>query len=373
MLGPASERFRLMNSGEDPSLTYCSNCKNCDISCPQNVEVSLMNMMARNLHAKNSKPSFRDWMLAHGELEAKLASYFPAWLVNAGMGSPLGKSVLGALGVSRGMPFPRFAKKPFQAALKRFVQPPDLAKKVVFFPGCFVTAYQPQAGLDLIWLLNRAGYSVEIPRNFCCCGTPLYTNGFEEEARKNAAINLKEMAAWNAKGVPVITLCPSCSLMFKSEIPAVFPDLHEQFPAAAGDASEFLLRLLENGELDAPRTRAQECRIVYHAPCHLRAQGMGLPGYSILETLEGLHVQNANAGCCGISGTYGFKKEKYDIAMAVGSRLFETIRGADPEIVATECGTCQIQITHGTGKPCMHPVSILRHALEGKAIAGAAG
>ncbi len=369
MLGPASERFRLLNAGEDPSLTYCSNCKNCDISCPQNVEVSRMNMMARALYARSHKPSFRDWILAHGGLEAKIASYFPAGIVNACMDNVLGRSVLDRIGVSRQMDLPHFAGRQFPAAVKRYAQPSGLSKKVVFFPGCSVNAYQPQTGLDLVWLLNRAGYYVEIPGNFCCCGTPLYTNGFEDEAKRHALTNLREMHAWERRGIPVLTLCPSCALMFKSEIPSVFPDLYSEYPVNVGDAAEFLLRIMEKGELPgAPRSERKACRVLYHAPCHLRAQGTGLPGYSILSSLEGIHADNANAGCCGISGTYGFKKEKYDIAMAVGSRLFDRVREASPDIVATECGTCQIQITHGTGKACMHPVSILRHMLDGSGI-----
>ena len=362
MLGPASERFRLFNSGEDPSLSYCSNCKNCDISCPQGVEVSRMNMMARALYAKSHKPSLRDWLLAHGELEAKLASYFPAALVNACMDNALSRKALDAFGVSRKMYLPHFAGRQFPALFRRFAQPENLRKKVVFFPGCSVNAFQPQTGMDLVWLLNRAGYHVEIAKKFCCCGTPLYTNGFEAEARRHAAVNIREMHAWTRMGIPVISLCPSCTLMFNSEIPSIFPDLHEAHPVKVGNAAEFVLGLMEHGELpDAPR-KGKESRILYHAPCHLRAQGTGLSGFELLECL---HAENANAGCCGISGTYGFKKEKYDISMSVGSRLFEMVREADPDIVATECGTCQIQITHATGKACMHPVSILRHVLDG--------
>ena len=105
-------------------------------------------------------------------------------------------------------------------------------------------------------------------------------------------------------------------------------------------------------------------RAIYHAPCHLRAQGNGLPGLELLRRLPGVMVRNADAGCCGISGSYGFKKEKYDIGQEIGAALFKTIRESGAHIAASECGTCRVQILHGSGLPCLHPVSIVRQRLE---------
>jgi glycerol-3-phosphate dehydrogenase subunit C len=195
----------------------------------------------------------------------------------------------------------------------------------------------------------------------------LYTNGFEDDARKSAENNLAEMDRWYKEGVPVLSLCPSCQLMFK-EIPVYFPELAEKYTNTdIGDAMQFVIECIERGELDIENAADKSSlNIIYHAPCHLRAQGIGLPGLDILRMLPGVRAVNADAGCCGISGSYGFKKEKYDIAMAVGSKLFETIKDSGIEQVATECGTCSVQIKHGTGKPVSHPFNILRQRLEGK-------
>lgn len=367
MLGPASERFRMINNGEDDSLSYCANCKNCDISCPQGVEVSNINMLARAEYSHEHHPSFRDWILAHGELEAKLVSYFPAFLVNFGMTNPITKKLLDLMGVSKNADLPKFATKQFPALFKAYKQPENLTKRVVFYPGCFIKAYAPETGMDLVWLLNQAGYKVESPEIFCCCGTPLYTNGFEADARKNATKNLEELAAWKKAGIPVLSLCPSCQIMFKSEIPAFFPDLAAQMESTAlDDAMEFILGCIENGELNLSGADSTPLEIIYHAPCHLRAQGIGLPGFDLLQKLPGVRAVNADAGCCGISGSYGFKKEKYDIGMAIGAKLFDTIKDSGIKQVATECGTCKVQIIHGTGNPCDHPLTILRRRLNKK-------
>ena len=366
MLGPASERFRLLNDGEDSSLTYCANCKNCDISCPQGVGVSNINMLARAAYAKKHRPSFRDWILAHGELESRLAGIFPAALANFGMANPISKCILDKIGISKKADLPRFASKQLAAAFKAYKQPEQLSKKVVLFPGCFIKAYAPQTGMDFVWLLNKAGYRVELPDAFCCCGTPLYTNGFADDARKNAEKNLAEMRKWKEQGIKVLALCPSCELMFKEELPVFFPDLAHDGASYLENGEEFVLGCISRGELviDAPGNAMKDKKIIYHAPCHLRALGSGMPGLDMLGSIPGLKVSSASAGCCGISGSYGFKKEKYDISMAIGSKLFQSIKNSNADLAATECGTCKVQIMHGTAMPCEHPVSILKHYLE---------
>ena len=85
-----------------------------------------------------------------------------------------------------------------------------------------------------------------------------------------------------------------------------------------------------------------------------------------LRRLEGVPVENADAGCCGISDSYGFKKEKYDITQTVGSELFDKVRESGAQAAVSEFGTCRVQITHGPGKFSLHPVSILRQRLEAR-------
>ena len=93
---------------------------------------------------------------------------------------------------------------------------------------------------------------------------------------------------------------------------------------------------MDRGELVLPEPGAagRTLSVVYHAPCHLRAQGMGLPGLELLRRIPGVSVSNANAGCCGISGSYGFKKEKYEIAViGVGNVALDISRTTDRKSV----------------------------------------
>ncbi len=366
MLGPAQERFRLMGMPEEKSLHYCSNCKNCDIACPHNVPISTFTMMARAAYAKEHGHSLRDWILAHGADIAKYLGFIPASLRNFGMKNPFTRAALHALGVHKKAPLPSFASKTFTAQFRRLQQqlnPAMRHKAVVFFPGCYVDIYDPQTGLDMVHVLNKAGYKVIVPEDISCCGLPMMANGFGEHAQKSAIKNTRALTAWQEKGLPILTGCPSCALMFSEDIPHYFPEIKSTYGhVTLTDAQAFMLQCLDEGTLHL-KAQTEEKSVIYHAPCHLRAQGTGLAGFDILQRIYDRGVQNAHAGCCGISGSYGFKKEKYDIGMQVGNTLFSTIAQSSATLCSSECGTCRVQIEHGSKKPCLHPISLLKEAL----------
>jgi glycerol-3-phosphate dehydrogenase subunit C len=139
----------------------------------------------------------------------------------------------------------------------------------------------------------------------------------------------------------------------------------EKIASRIYDISEFLLELYDEGQLNTD-FKKQTGRYLYHAPCHLRVQGIGTPSLELVRMLPGVEVTDADAGCCGISGNYGFKADKYDIAMAVGSNLFETIKASGVTTVLSDCGTCRLQIAHGAGVKTLHPIALVRAAYDRK-------
>lgn len=367
LTGPSSERFRLFGQGEIESLDYCSNCKNCDIACPSGVQISVLNMLARAEACRLQKPPLRDWILGHGHSMAKLTSFIPQPLIRFGMTNPVTRWALDCLGIDKRAPMPVFEPESFQAKLRREKRraPANATRpqrgQVVFFPGCFVTDYDTRTGLDLVWLLEQAGYEVLVP-DFGCCGLPLIANGFFAGAEKAALANRELLLPYLAQKLPILTVCPSCTLMLSQEYGEFFtshPELADIAPQVQ-DACEFIAGLVEKGEL-ALSLQPSSDRLVYHAPCHLRAQGNGTPGLSLVRDLmPGVSIEDARAGCCGISGSYGFKKEKYDVATRVGSELFAVVRESGADYALTDCGTCRLQISHHTGLQSLHPLSWLR-------------
>jgi glycerol-3-phosphate dehydrogenase subunit C len=127
------------------------------------------------------------------------------------------------------------------------------------------------------------------------------------------------------------------------------------------DICEFLLGLHERGEL---RTdfRPVPVTVAYHAPCQQQGHNIGKPALDLLALVPELRVVEMDAGCCGIAGTYGLKREKYDIAMDAGRELFRQIGAASPDLVACDSETCRWQIEHASGVDAVHPIELLHRA-----------
>ncbi|MDR1659436.1 MAG: anaerobic glycerol-3-phosphate dehydrogenase subunit C [Desulfovibrio sp.] len=367
MTGPAFERFRLYGLHDDASVEYCSNCKNCDISCPSGVPVSTFNMLARAAYCKGRKIPLRDLLTGFSGDIGRLARHVPAFLLNFGMKSPVSRLLLDAVGLDKRAPFPSFAPLRERRRLSGRRQMPGPSGKrdaVALFPGCFVSYYEPWVGLDIITLLEKAGYDVIVPKDFVCCGLPLLSGGLMEAARKRAEQNRREVIRLAEQDIAVISPCPSCALMVGQEYQALFPaEGIGSGVAPVYEAAAFVLSLVERGRLDIAAARPVAGLLAYHAPCHLRALGMGRPGLEVLRQIPGVRIEDVNAGCCGLAGSYGMKKGRYEIGAQTGSALFAAIGETGAELCVSECGSCRTAITQGTGFSAVHPLSLLARAL----------
>ncbi|MFY9852454.1 MAG: anaerobic glycerol-3-phosphate dehydrogenase subunit C, partial [Terracidiphilus sp.] len=242
-------------------------------------------------------------------------------------------------------------------------------QRVVFFPGCFIRYNRPELGRVVINLLERNGLSVEVASSECC-GVPALANGNAAAARSVARANVKALARQVDSGLRIITACSSCGHMLKTAFGGILED-DKKFACAAKkisgntfDLAELLLMQADAGQLDTSFQHTA-LHLAYHAPCHQRSQGIGRPWYHLLRMIPGVTVEDMDSGCCGMSGTYGFKQEKYAVSMEIGKELFATIDVAQPDMVATECATCQMQIEHGTNFRAIHPAEILLQAYDG--------
>ncbi len=363
LVAPAHGRMHFSQEDIEESLNYCSNCKSCDRACPSGVAVSTLNMLQRAEYYKKHEHLRHEDMLAHGERMAKMVRMMPfgATFANIGMGMGKALGVFSALGLAGERDMPAYAATPFKDAFRRIKQPPA-AKKIVLFTGCYINDNEPQVGAAFVKVMNANGCEVLLDTEFNCCGSPLVVTGFLDEARAHADNNVKRILDWKRQGIPVITPCTSCSLMLKEEYHELFGE-HDMHEAAENvyDAFEYLELLQERGEFN-DNLKPSGQKLLYHVPCHLKSQAIGLPAANILEEYLGAQVQTADAGCCGISGNYGFRKDKYNISMKIGEKLFARVKQRDFDKVISDCGTCRMQIHHGTDiKPC-HPIELLAAA-----------
>lgn len=231
---------------------------------------------------------------------------------------------------------------------------------VLFFPGCYIKYNQPEVGVATVKVLEKAGYTVEIAQTGCC-GLPAVND--KAEAIADARNNILAMKAAVMDGCKIITACTSCGHTLKSRYVGLVSEDEELVKVAqliaanTYDLGELLLDLQAEGKLEQkPITSSR--RLAYHAPCHLKAQGIGKPWVKLLQCIPGLEIVDVDNGCCGMSGTYGFKNEKYDISMKIGQALFASINECNPDQVITECATCRLQIEQGTKQQTFHPVEI---------------
>jgi glycerol-3-phosphate dehydrogenase subunit C len=92
------------------------------------------------------------------------------------------------------------------------------------------------------------------------------------------------------------------------------------------------------------------------------AQQIGSPGLELLGEIPGVEVIDLAAGCCGMAGTFGMKASTYELSMRVGGPLFDRVAEVAPDLLASECSTCRMQLSHGTGVEAVHPVTLLAEA-----------
>jgi glycerol-3-phosphate dehydrogenase subunit C len=215
----------------------------------------------------------------------------------------------------------------------------------------------------VVGVLEHNGIHVVVPKQGCC-GLPLQSNGNFKTAREYTRRLVANLAPHAREGLDIVTNSTSCGLMLKREAHEILGVEDEDLRVVSArtyDLCEYLLGLHERGELKTdfgplPLT------VPYHAPCQQRGHGIGKPALDLLALVPDLRVVDLDAACCGIAGTYGLKKEKYAIGMAVGDPLFRGVRAAEPDLSACDSESCRWQIERATEVRSVHPVELLHMA-----------
>ena len=363
--GPDGERLRL----KDPyffnqALKYCLNCKRCEVACPSGVNVADIIQAAR-IRYDHTPPKLRDRMLANTDFMGRLARPF-APLVNGMTGLGVSKAVLDAtLAIDRHRTFPKYSGRSFEGWLKRRAkEQARYERQVAYFHGCYVNYNYPQLGKDFVKVMNALGVGVQLLDKEKCCGVALIANGMAKQAAKHADKNIRAIQAAVDKGLNVLTTSSTCTFTIRDEYPHLLQKENDGIRDSLLLATRYIYQLLESGTAQLKFKENYRARIAYHTPCHLEKLGWGIFSYELLKMIPGVEFTLLDSNCCGISGTYGFKKENYEASQAIGKPLFDQIRSLKPDFVACDCETCKWQIEMSTGYTVKHPVSILAEAIE---------
>ncbi|MDR2349010.1 MAG: anaerobic glycerol-3-phosphate dehydrogenase subunit C [Deltaproteobacteria bacterium] len=362
--GPDGERQRLRDASfYNETLKHCTNCKRCEVACPSDVRIGDVIALAREKHAKRSF-SPRDAILSHTDFTGSLCSSLaPAVNFVCGL-KPARYFMEKFLGIPAWRTFPKYSWQTFRSRWFNGAPPQDEYDETVsFFHGCFANYNNPSLGIDSVRLLNALGAGVRLLEEERCCGVPLMASGFFDDAKKNALANKAEIERALEKTDKVLCASSTCVMTVRDE----YPDVLGVDNAAWRDKFDLLTRhayrLLERGK--TPRFKPLEITVAYHTACHMEKLGWSAYSIELLKLVPGLKIILLPSQCCGIAGTYGFKRENSETAQKIGEGLFSDIRDSKAELVVSECETCKMQIEMSAGVPCENPVTVLARALAG--------
>ncbi len=350
-------------------VDLCYQCKLCYNHCPYTpphrweVDFPRLMLRARAAQARSAGVSLQDRLLGNTDLVGKLGS-LTAPLSNWMNELTVHRAFMQAtLGIHKDRNLPRYQRSTFSKWFhSRSGRTSPLAdtRKVALFATCQVEYHDPAVGRAAVRVLEKSGVDVSLPAQRCC-GMPYLDGGAMDEARALIRDNVRSLAAAVHDGRDIVSPGPTCSYMLKQEYPWL--DGSEEAKLVASrttDLFEYLARLHAGGHLNTEFSRPAG-KIAYHVPCHLRAQNIGTKSADVLRAIPGTEVAVIER-CSAVDGTWGFKKEYYELSMTVAKPLFDAVRASGAPTVATDCPLAALQIAQGTGAAPRHPIQVLAAA-----------
>ncbi|CRX38395.1 FAD-binding and (Fe-S)-binding domain-containing protein [Estrella lausannensis] len=350
-------------------LDLCLMCKGCKKECPSQVDMAKIKaeVLYQNQHKMGT--GIRSFLFGHMGLFLYGASML--WpLPQLLQGSSLERRFKKMMGIAEERSLPLPALRPF-TELFRAKKPRGDAAKVILFNDTFNQYLSPHIGLKAASFLEAHGFSVVSPP-YRCCGRTFISKGMLNEALGTAIRLVKTFYPYAQKGIPIIGIEPSCILTLRDEIPSLIqkqrPDLSPEAAAVAKAAmtfEEFLYGYLKEGGTILCKEPEKEVDVLLHTHCHDTAETGREPARSILKAVPFIKVQEAEEGCCGMAGSFGYEEEHFDLSMKIGElKLLPAVRRfTDSGVVVSNGTSCRSQIQFGTKKEALHMAELLHRYL----------
>ena len=362
-------------------VDQCYLCDMCYMTkCPYvpphawNVDFPHLMLRAKAVKFRRSGARFRDRLLSSTDALGRLATIpVVVQAVNGLNRNSFSRGVLEkALGVHRERELPEYATRKFRSSIAE--SRPFAVKdgkntpgKVAVFSTCYVNYNEPGIGHDLLALLAHNEIPYMIVEKEACCGMPKLELGDLDSVAALKEKNIPVLARLAREGYAILTPIPSCTLMFKQELPLMFPDDADTraVQEAMFDPFEYFVLRNRDGLLKKD-FRGGLGKVSYHIPCHARVQNMGQKTREMLEMVPGTEV-NTVERCAGHDGTWGVKREYYENSMKIGRPVFRQMAGVQPDWVSSDCPIAGRHIRQGMGDEApqarkAHPLTLLRKA-----------
>jgi Fe-S oxidoreductase len=361
-------------------VDHCYLCDMCYMTkCPYvpphewNIDFPHLMLRAKAARFKKQGAPTRDKILSATDKVGKLAGIpIVAQVVNAANRSKLGRSLLeSTLGVHRDAPVPDYHSNSARKQLRPLRgKSGDAAEatastrgKVVLYTTCYGNRNHPSIDTDLVAVFEHNDIPVALAEKEVCCGMPKLELGDLEAVAKAKETNVPMLAAMVDDGWDIVTPIPSCTLMFKQELPLMFPDDADVIKVrdAMYDPFEYLMLRHKDGKLKTEFTNSLG-KVSYQVPCHLRVQNIGLKTRDVLQLVPDTTVE-AIERCSGHDGTYAVKKEFHDISKKIARPVVGKVKKAEADHFTSDCPMAAEQISQGLdGHDAENPMGLLKHA-----------
>jgi FAD/FMN-containing dehydrogenase/Fe-S oxidoreductase len=344
------------------ALDLCLGCKGCKGDCPVNVDMATYKAEFLAHYWKGRLRPVSAYAFGWIDKWARFASIVPGF-VNLFTQLPgLSNIVKIMADVPRQRQIPAFAAETFQAWFRKRKARPGAGLKVLLWADTFNNYFMPETAQAAVKVLEHAGYQVEVLDQHLCCGRPLYDYGFLDMARSYLHRNLKALAPHIEAGTPMVVLEPSCCSVFRDEMHSLFPESEQ-----ARRLEENTFTLSEFLEKKVPGYRPPQLnrRAIVQGHCHHKAIMRLKEEKSLMEKM-GLNHEVLESGCCGMAGSFGYEKDKYDVSIACGERsLLPAVRKAGlSTIIMADGFSCKEQIAQETNRHALHLAEVLELGLR---------
>ena len=344
------------------ALDLCLACKGCKGDCPVNVDVATYKAEFLAHYWKGRLRPIPAYAFGWIDKWARMASLAPGF-VNLFTQLPgLRHLAKWAAGIPQARQIPAFAAETFQAWFHKRQAPREAGLPVLLWADTFNNYFTPETARAAVEVLEHAGCQVEVLREHLCCGRPLYDYGFLETARSYLRRSLKILAPYLAAGTPVVVLEPSCCSVFRDELHNLFPDSEEArlMEENTFTLSEFLAKKVPGYE---PPRLSRHAIVQGH--CHHKAIMRFKEERSIMEEMN-LDYEVLESGCCGMAGSFGYEKDKYNVSIACGERvLLPAVRHAGlSTLIIADGFSCKEQIAQQTNRHALHLAEVLKMGLK---------
>jgi Fe-S oxidoreductase len=339
---------------------------------PLNIDFPHLMLRAKAFKFKRSGAPFRDRLLTSTDAVGKLAAIpVVAQVVNAVNRNEAARSAMEkVIGVHKDRVLPEYAPTKFRSSAAPQADFPvrdgaSAPGRVAIFATCYVNCNEPSIGRDLLQVLAHNEIPSRLVDREVCCGMPKLELGDLQTVQALKQKNIPVLAKLAREGYAIMTAVPSCTLMFKQELPLMFPEDEDVAAVAEAmfDPFEYFILRHKDGLLKTDFKRPLG-KIAYHVPCHLRVQNLGNKTRDLFKLVPDTQVEMIER-CSGHDGTWGVKKEYFDLSMKIGRPVFKQMGEAKADFVSSDCAIAGRHICQGIGDHApdkAHPLTLMRMA-----------